>query len=290
MLPEAPNITEEDLHRCRESGDFCPVLFEWYKFVGAVAVTFACLRRESPALRSIPEDEYAILIGLLNRFARLMLANVALSHEGGFGETTSIIDRSIFESCVILSWLCRTRDIDRFVRYKASGLKTEVELKEQILANVSARNGGALVIENRMLSSIGRCIADSGLTEQEISAAKKLPDIASMISATGKPRIMYTVGQRIGSHHVHGTWVSLMMHYLEKGEDGSIHPRDAHCATHVNQYVYIPIVVLDAMSAFVAHTFEECDDRTEVLRLFKSTEDEIFKINEEVIGDDFSLQ
>lgn len=123
MLPEAPNITEEDLHRCRESSDFCPVLFEWYKFVGALAVTFACLRRESPALRSIPEDEYAILIGLLNRFARLMLANVALSHEGGFGETTSIIDRSIFESCVILSWLCRTRDIDRFVRYKASGLK-----------------------------------------------------------------------------------------------------------------------------------------------------------------------
>lgn len=209
MLPEAPNITEEDLHRCRESGDFCPVLFEWYKFVGALAVTFACLRRESPALRSIPEDEYAILIGLLNRFARLMLANVALSHEGGFGETTSIIDRSIFESCVILSWLCRTRDIDRFVRYKASGLKTEVELKEQILANVgcakrrSAGNRKSYAFINRQMHCRFRSDRTRDLRGQEIAG--------------------YSIDDqcyRQTSHHVH------------RGSEDRV----ASCARHMGQF------------------------------------------------------
>lgn len=289
MLPDPPAITEDDLKRCRESGDFCPVLFEWYKFVGGLCVTFACLRRESPALRAVPEVEYSILIGLLNRCARLMLSNIALSHEGKFGETTSIIDRCIFESCVIFAWLCRTHEPDRFTRYIANGLRTELELKDQILSNVAVREGSALVIEKRMLESVDRCIRESGLTESVIASTKKLPDIASLISATGKSRLMYTVGQRIGSHHVHGTWVSLKMHYLDRDESGVLGPRDHNCPTHVNQYVYIPIVVLDAMSAFVGYVFPNGDERDGMLRLFESTENEIYKINDEVIGDDFSL-
>ena len=289
MLPDPPAITENDLKQCRESGDFCPILFVWYKFVGALCVTFACLRRESPALREVPEVEYSILIGILNRCARLMFSNIALSHEGKFGETTSIIDRCIFESCVILTWLCRTHESDRFTRYIANGLRTELELEDQILGNVAAREGVSLAIEERMLESVNRCIRDSGLTKLDIANTKKMPDMASMISATGKSRLMYTVGQRIGSHHVHGTWVSLKMHYLQEDENGVLGPRDHDCPTHVNQYVYIPVVVLDAMSAFVEYVFPQGDGRDGMLRLFESTENEIFKINQEVIGDDFSL-
>jgi len=80
------------------------------------------------------------------------------------------------------------------------------------------------------------------------------------------------------------------MHYLEKDNSGVLGPRDHDCPTHVNQYVYIPIVVLDAMSAFVEHVFPEGEERDGMLRLFEGTEDEIFKINQEVIGDDFSVQ
>jgi uncharacterized protein DUF5677 len=265
MLPSVPNISEEQLQRCRETGDYCPVLFEWYKFVGGLCVTFSCLERESPALRIIPENEYAILIGLLNRCARLMLANVALSHNGKFGETTAIIDRCIFESCVILSWLCRTSDSDRFTRYTANGLKTELELRKQIRANILQRGGAELIIERRMLESIERCIRDSGLTEVEATTSKKLPNLASMITAVGKSRLMYTVGQRIGSHHVHGTWVSLNVHYLERDELGNIHPRDHHCATHANEYDYVAVVVLDAMSAFVGYVFPECREEKRLL-------------------------
>ncbi len=81
MLPEPPNITESDLNKCRETGDYCPVLFEWYKFVSGLCLTFANLQRDSPELRNVPEIEYTILIGLVNRIARLTFSNIHLSFE-----------------------------------------------------------------------------------------------------------------------------------------------------------------------------------------------------------------
>ncbi len=111
MLPEPPNITEKDLEKCRDTGDYRPVLFEWYKFVSGMSITFANLQRDSPALRNIPEIEYTILVGLINRIAKLMFSNIHLSFEGKFGETTAILDRCIFESCVISTWLCRTKKV-----------------------------------------------------------------------------------------------------------------------------------------------------------------------------------
>jgi hypothetical protein len=289
MLPNPPHITEHDLQKCRDAGDYCPILFEWYKFVGGLAVTLSCLQRESPALRSVSEQEYAVLVGLIHRCSRLMLSNVALSHEGKFGETTAIIDRCIFESCVIISWLCRTNNPEHFVRYIANGLKTELELKQQVEENILARGGNTLAIEKRMLESIERCISESGVSENLISSIRKLPDLASMIRDLGRPRYEYTVGQRIGSHHVHGTWVSLITHYLEKDESGVLRPQGHPCETHVNQYVYIPAVVLDALSAFVEYTFLDCEDKVVFIRLLEDTSAEIFKINDEVIGNDFSI-
>src|SRR6266480_119580 len=66
----------------------------------------AHIQRSTLAFRHIPSQHYHVLVGLLNRCARLMLSNIALSHEGKFGETTAIIDRCIFETAVKLTWLC----------------------------------------------------------------------------------------------------------------------------------------------------------------------------------------
>ena len=87
-------------------------------------------------------QRYYVLIGLLNRCARLMLSNVALSHERKFGETTAIVDRCIFESAVKIIWLCHAASDEEFTRYLADGLKTEVEFKARIEADIAA-NGGA---------------------------------------------------------------------------------------------------------------------------------------------------
>jgi Family of unknown function (DUF5677) len=285
MLPKAPTITEDQLARCRGTGDFCPVLFEWYKFTSALCNFYACLQADSPAVTAPPPRDYAVLIGLLNRMSRLMFSNVALSHEGLFGETTAIIDRCIFESAIKVIWLCETNNQDRFDRLVADGLKTELKFREQIQNNIAER-GESLPIETRMLESVERHIQSSDLDAARIAASPKLPDLASMITAIRGHKLLYLVGQKIGSHHVHGTWPSLRLHYLQEA-DGVLAPRDHDCSTHVNQYVFVPLIVLDALRSFATFVLRDPVDRDAMIGLFDSVEQEIMTINTEVVGNDF---
>jgi hypothetical protein len=63
------------MRRCRETGDFSPVIFEWYKFVGGLCFTFANLSKKDFCTREdVSNREYGILIGLINRFAKLICA------------------------------------------------------------------------------------------------------------------------------------------------------------------------------------------------------------------------
>ena len=286
-FPEPPVITQDDLRKCRESGDYCPVLFEWYKFIGLLCNFFSRIRADSPALRPMPPLHFAALIGLLNRCARLMLSNVTLSWEGLFGETTAIIDRCIFESSVKVSWLCHKGTDEAFERFLADGLKTELEFKRSIQANINARGGIPLQIERRMLTSVDRYIASSGLTEAGIASAKKLPDLASMIQDLWHDRLIYTIGHRIGSHYVHGTWPSLRMHYLEDAADGHVRPRDHDCRTNVNQYLFVPVIVLGAMESFINFVCSEPEHLTAFSDFLKSVRDEIQSITVELVGNDF---
>jgi hypothetical protein len=218
-----------------------------------------------------------------------MLSNVALSHEGRFGETTAIVDRCIFESAVKVLWLLREPSSDRFDRYMADGLKTEIEFKKHIEANIAARDGAPLSIETRMLRSIENHISSAGMTQDAVTSTKKLPDVASMVESLGFDRLLYVVGQRIGSHHVHGTWPSLLVHYLEEREGEvplQFAPRGHHCDTHVNQYVFVPMVMIAAMKDYVQYVFKEPGDSTAFVSLFTSTEDEIQAVYSEVIACD----
>ncbi|MBT3635214.1 MAG: hypothetical protein HOB17_10235 [Candidatus Marinimicrobia bacterium] len=246
--------------------------------------------QESPALRKdICGRDYAVLIGLMNRCAKLMHANIDLSHKGAFGETTSIIDRCIFESSVILNWLCANNNKDKFDRYIASGFRTELELKTQIQNAIDKRDGVHLQIEDRMLASVDRHIEQAEFDEEALKNTKQLPDLAAMLVALGKDRIIYTTGQRIGSHHVHGTWVGLRMHYITREENGLFRTR-GKTDTHVNQYVYISLIVLETLKSFVRFLFVDSDEETEVvLSLFESIIDEIWEINQEVVGTDFAV-
>ncbi|MFC1751105.1 DUF5677 domain-containing protein [Pseudomonadota bacterium] len=284
-IPLPPNITEEQINKCRETGDYCPVLFEWYKYVSQLAFFYANIQLDSPAVKDIPKIHHSVVIGLLNRCSKLMFSNVAQSHEGLFGESTSIIDRSIFESAIKLSWLCQKNNRELFDRFIAEGLKTEIEFRKNIKGNIDARNGEMLVIEERMLRSIDNYIAKSGLTESYISESKKLPNLAQMIDDVGHERLAYIVGQKIGSHHVHGTWVSLWFQYLEE-EEGVIRPRGHDVSTHVNQYAYISLVVLDAISEYVKYICEDEEDVKGMSSLLEGVADEILKLYQEAVGSD----
>jgi Family of unknown function (DUF5677) len=289
MVPSAPTFSDEQMERCRKTGDYIPVLFEWYKFVGSWAIFVTTIQRHSPAFRPMPQRHYHVLIGLLNRCARLMLSNVALSHEGKFGETTAIVDRCIFESALKVVWLCEEPSDNKFTRFLADGLKTELEFKQEIEANIGARGGKALPIEQRMLGSIRNHIAAAGLTHHEIVASEKMLDVASMMTSLGFTRIHYVVAQKIGSHHVHGSWPSLLFHYLEEqSEEGTFTfgPRGHNCETNKNQYMFVCNVVLQALTSYVRYAFTERQDAETFVSLFDTTEQEIMKVYLEAVGGD----
>ena len=286
--PDPPSFTEQEIRECKESGDYRPILFEWYKFVGVLSTVTAHIQRHSPAYKPVPSEHYYILVGLLNRCARLMLSNIALSHEGKFGETTAIVDRCIFETAIKIIWLCSDSSQEKFTRFLADGLKTELDFKQQIYSKIAARNGDVLPIESRMLHSIANHIDASGLTEGQIEETKKLPDLASMLMTIGLDRLIYVTAQRIGSHHIHGTWPSLLSHYLEEVPSGSREfvPRGHDCSTHSNQYLFVPKVVLHAMSSYVQYAFEDLPETQAFEGLFQSTRDEITRIYTESVGGD----
>lgn len=288
QIPDPPQFSDEQMQKCRETGDYMPVLFEWYKFVGHICIFFAQLARESPAVKVISPIHYAVLTGLLNRCARLMLSNIALSHNGRFGETTALLDRCIFESCLKVEWLCHKGSDDSFQRYLASGLETEIELESEIRGNIAEREGGEVLnIEKRMLASIDRHIDASGLNREEVVESKKLPDISAMLRDLGHERLMYVVSQRLGSHHIHGTWPSLILHYLEVDGEGQFSLRDHDCDTHPNQFVMIPLQVLGAVKSFIIYAIETEEEAEPIVDLLDSVQEEILGINSEMVGSDF---
>jgi len=287
-MPDPPSFTEEQIKKCKESGDFRPILFEWYKFVGQLVAVVAAIQRNSEVCNSIPIRHYHILTGLLNRCSRLMLANIALSHEGRFGETTAIIDRCIFESAIKVSWLSTNPSQEKFDQYLADGLKPELEFKGIIQKNVSER-GHTVRIEQRMLDSIERCISTSGLTEQSIRQTKKLPDLASMLRDISFDRTLYVAAQRMGSHHVHGTWPSLLFHYLEevKSDSQDFVPSGHDSSTHINQFIFVSTMVLLASRAHVQYAIKG-PEAEQFTKLFTSTLEEIESYYPEIIDDDFT--
>ena len=287
-FPDPPTFADSELDECRSSGDFCPIFFEWYKYTAIVTNIVACIAFDSPAVKQPSKSNFGALIGLLNRCSRLMLANVALSHQGLYGETTSLVDRCIFESAVKVLWLCKQASDESFGRYFAEGLKTELALRSEIYDRIKLRDGKSIQIEERMLRSIGKYLATSGMSDAEIAASKKLPDLAAMLDVLGRDRLAYVVGQKLGSHHVHGTWPSLLMHYLDWDEQGNFHPRDHNSPTHVNQYVFVRLVVLGAAKAFSQWLLKE-PEASALGNMLQSIEDEVLAINKEAIGDDFNF-
>ncbi len=287
-IPQPPKITDDQLKAAHDSCDYCPILFEWYKFSGELCNFFSRLRPDSDALKNIDPLYYAVLIGLLNRCSRLMLSNIVLSYKRMHGETTAILDRCIFESTIKINWLCNENFKERFDQLLADGLRTELRLKQKINKNIEIREKKSFLIEQRMLTSIERYISSSKLTEEQISSSKKLPSLDKMMDDKADD-LQYIVAQKIGSHHVHGTWPSLLLHYLELDDSGLYSPRDDANETHVNQYVIIPLYVLQAMESFTRFMFSKEEDMKPFLNLLTSTKNEILKINKKVIGNDFEL-
>jgi len=285
---ELPHIAEEQWAACEADGDYWPVAFEYYKYVGHLCSVCSNIDRRSPAVHELSTLEFGVLVGLLNRCARLMLANLSLFSSRLFRETTTIVDRCIFESCIKLAWLCQQNSPESLERFLADGLKAELELKDHVEANVAGRGGAVLPIEQRMVAATNALLESADLDAAAVLAAKKLPDLASMMRDLGLERLHYVVLQRGGSHSVHGTWPALRRDFLELDGEGELVARDHDCATQVDQLVVTMLHVLIALNSFVGHVFED-DVRKAFAALFADVNGELKRLYERVVGQDFDV-
>lgn len=267
-----------------------PILFEWYKYVATLCATLACVSRHSPAVREISPVHFAVLTGLLNRCSRLMLSNMRLSVTNKYGETTSLLDRCIVESAIILQWLCNDHNDLRFRRYVADGVKKDLILKDQIQRSIAARGGPTLVIEKRMLSSIQKCIKSTGLAEHEIRETAPLPDLWSIFQDLGLSAKSYTAIQRMGSHEVHGTWTSLTHRYLRLDDHGEYHPRDHDVPPNENQFILIPTLILETLQVFLENIVPNPTDRDPIDATLAEDSGEMAQLTHEIVTPDFEFE
>lgn len=286
ILADTPQFEQALINECFQDKDLCPIYFEWYKFVARKVVLLANIDFSSTPVREIPVVHRGIFIGLLNRCARLMNANMCLSTQGGFGETTRIIDRCIAESAVKIRWLVHKNDPESFVRYLANGIKKDFELQDTIWRNVTDRAGDGVAIEKRMLKSIALTIEKSGLTEWEVIEAKALPDLATIFKDLGLTDDFYTTMQRIGSHSVHGTWTDLVAHYLDR-ENGEFKAQDFGVPTQDIQFLVICRLVLWAMADYLHYVIEDWSLLEKFGDQVRAIEKDLLDLHDKVRGPDW---
>src|SRR5260370_27899465 len=246
-LPSLPDPTEDELARY-DYKDWIGLFFEWHRTVGWLALYCPFLVRESPALRKISKLRYIVLTAMLSRISRLMMANLRMASEDRHFEAISIVDRFLHETAIKLSWLCKSRDRDRFDRYLSDGLCNDLGFRKHILANIESR-GHQIAIESRMLRSIDKSLRTIGMSSEKIAKTTKLPNLEAMMKEVGFQDIGYIVVQRMGSHAVHGTWTGLLASTIDV-EKSTLKIRPEFNSPHPNQLMFGCLMVLEAILAF----------------------------------------
>jgi len=217
-----------------------------------------------------------------------MLANVRLSSTRRYGETTSLLDRSIQESAIKIQWLCHNDNSDGFVRYLADGLKKDLILKAHIEENIKNRNGEILAIEKRMLKSIQKCIDLSQLSEQEIRDAKRLPSFDKMFEDIELSDRLYIAIQRMGSHAVHGTWSDLIFNYLKQdNNDQRLYPRDHDVDTQDAQFITVIRFVIAAIKSFLSYVITDASDANEFTGILSDVDEKVIETQRLAWASDF---
>jgi hypothetical protein len=191
-------------------------VFELYKEALSVVNLTAHLLDEAASVKGGWPRNQAICAGLMIRIAKFMVVVTQLSAKGNRAEVVSALNRSIMESAINLEFLVKTKDDKFFDQFVKFSLGPERELYDAIEANIAARGGEVLPIEQRMMDSIKNVCHASGVKIEEVD--RKYKDwggnVRERLKVLGKEE-QYGGMQRLPSHAVHGTWVDLYMNHLD---------------------------------------------------------------------------
>lgn len=135
-------------------------------------------------------------------------------------ETSSILSRLAFETIVSVRYLIANFSPELAVEFRKHSLRHERRLWDAIQANIKARGGAVLPIEDRMMKSIERAASLSGFAIETIDLKAKGPwggkDLRQKAEAVGLNGLHYLAAFGGMSHNVHGAWFDLQQYHLEE--------------------------------------------------------------------------
>ena len=133
------------------------------------------------------------------------------------------------------------------------------------------------------------CIILSEIDRDAIESYPRLPTFETRIKNlhNENDELSYTVIQRLGSHHVHGTWTSLLTHYLDE-KDGELFPKDNIVSIHVNQFISVSLEVLEMLKDYINFITTENSISDFYLSKLDKIRDFLDSYRIEVRGNDFN--
>lgn len=252
LLGLPTDISELDITK---RGSFAKVAFNLYRETAIVTIVVSHLcESANPTELSLSRNQ-AIEAGLAVRITKYMGAILALQLDKvrEHGEVIMSLNRCISESAVNLMFFAEKatdEDYDEFVK---SSLKPERNQYRLIQENI-ARRGKELPIETRILSSINRTFENSGVKSidelNKIPKRKNYEEILRILEMDSA----YPMLQGVPSHSIHGTWVDLVSHHLEKMGSG-FRPHPESVIQDPRLFCPISILVLYAMRSYVNKNF-----------------------------------
>jgi hypothetical protein len=169
-------------------------------------------------------------------------------------ETSFIFSRLAFETIVNIRFLIQEYSEPLIKSYILYSLDHEYKLYKNIQNNIANRAGIVLPIEDRMLKSIKRAFASSGINIEDMPdkkernwGGKNLFEKASVIGIDEGYLAMFSGP----SHDIHGSWMDIYGNHLNVEENGYFSPNPDWGWPRPQMLLTISLVSLDAVSDFI---------------------------------------
>jgi hypothetical protein len=219
---------EDDAIAAYTSEDqFNALSVELLKEVGSFVCVAACIL---PSDTKVWSRNQAIHGGHLVRLFKLISALLDQICQNR-RETTFILSRLAFETIVNLTYFIEYGSPELFEQYIRYSLRQEKRLHNRIVANIEARGGIRLPIEDRMLSSISAAATKSGFSVGDLSPDEPKNwgegSLYQRAKAVGF-EVMYLAAFGGGSQNVHGNWMDLLEYHLDENGDGFVPSLEWH--------------------------------------------------------------
>lgn len=215
-------VDAEELAHFSHEEDFTELAVRLMIETGSWVCVAACTMGTKP----VWDRDHAAICGNMVRLYKLLHSVLDQTCQRR-QETSFILSRLVFETLVNIRYMIKEFSPELIDSYIAYSFRHERKLRDVVQENISARDGEALPIEDRMLKSINRSAAAAGVVLDDINSRQNSPwggkNLFDKSQAVGLESA-YLAAFGGASHSVHGNWHELYGNHLHWDEKEGFTP------------------------------------------------------------------